>query len=142
VTAPVADSEAILGRKVPFLEVLGARALVREKGRVVLSLAMRPKLANSWGFAHGGVLMTLLDVAMGSAAGTADAGADGVVSVNVSVSFLRAASGLLVAEGRVMGGGRSIVFCEGEVRDQDGNVVAKGQGTFKLKRKSKAPAED
>jgi uncharacterized protein (TIGR00369 family) len=138
VTAPAADSEAILGRKVPFLETMGARALVREKGRVALSLAMRPELANSWGFAHGGVLMTLLDVAMGSAAGTADDGAEGVVSVNLSVSFLRAASGLLVAEGRVLGGGRSIVFCEGEVRDQEGQVVAKGQGTFKLKRKPAA----
>ena len=141
-TAPVANSEAILGRKVPFLEMMGARALVREKGRVVLSLAMRPELANSWGFAHGGVLMTLLDVAMGSAAGTADASAAGVVSVNLSVSFLRAASAPLVAEGRVVGGGRSIVFCEGEVHDQDGHVVAKGQGTFKLRRKSKAAAED
>jgi uncharacterized protein (TIGR00369 family) len=130
-----ASTEAILGRKIPFLEMLGARAQLREKGRVVLTLAMRPELSNSWEFAHGGVLMTLLDVAMGSAAGTADEKAQGVVSINVSVSFLRAATGQLVAEGRVLGGGRSIVFCEGEVRNQEGQVVAKGQGTFKLKRK-------
>lgn len=134
--------EAIPGRKNPFLALLGARVQTREKGRVVLSLPLRPELLNSWSIAHGGVLMTLLDVAMGSAGATADASAEGVVSVNLSVSFLRPASGILVAEGRLLGGGRSIVFCEGEVRDAGGSVVATGHGTFKLKRKRTAGKQD
>ncbi|GAC1339225.1 MAG: PaaI family thioesterase [Myxococcales bacterium] len=132
--------EAIPGRKNPFLEMLGARVRLREKGRVVLTLEMRPELLNTWNIAHGGVLMTLLDVAMGSAGATADDGAQGVVSVNLSVSFLRPATGPLTAEGRMVSAGRSIVFCEGDVRDQDGTLVAKGQGTFKLKRRAASPS--
>lgn len=135
------DPEAIPGRRIPFLEMLGGRVQLREKGRVVLSLTLRPELSNSWEHAHGGVLMTLLDVAMGSAAATADETAQGVVSINVSVSFLRPATGALVAEGRLLGGGRSVVFCEGEVRADDGTVLAKGQGTFKLRRPPGAPRQ-
>ncbi|RXZ45435.1 PaaI family thioesterase [Crenobacter cavernae] len=35
--------------------------------------------------------------------------------------------------GRVLRGGRSLVFCEGEVRDENGERVAKAMGIFKLR---------
>jgi acyl-coenzyme A thioesterase PaaI-like protein len=38
----------------------------------------------------------------------------------------------------VLRGGRSLVFCEGEVRDASGEVMAKGIGTFRLKRQMEA----
>ncbi len=130
--------EAFFGRKIPFLELLGARAEHWEKGRAVVSIDVRQELTNSWKFAHGGVVMTLLDVAMGSAARTTDAQVAGIVTVNLTVSFLRPCSGLLRAEGRVMRGGRSLVFCEGEVRDASGEMAAMGMGTFRLKRRMEA----
>jgi uncharacterized protein (TIGR00369 family) len=130
--------ETFFGRKIPFLDLLGARAEGREKGRAVISLQMHDELRNSWGFAHGGVVVTLLDVCMGSAAVTVDPEAAGIVTVELSVSFLRSANGHLRAEGRVLRGGRSIVHCEGEVRDADGELVAKALGTFRLKKKSEA----
>jgi len=124
------------GLRLPFLELLGARADHWEHGRAVVSLELRKELVNSWGSAHGGVLTSLLDVAMGAAAMTVDGQASGVVTVNLSVTFLRTGAGGLVAEGRMMKGGRSLVFCEGEVRDQAGEVVAKAVGTFKVKRRN------
>ncbi len=130
--------EAFFGRKIPFLELLEARAEHREKGRAVVSIDVRQELTNSWKFAHGGVVMTLLDVAMGSAARTTDAQVAGIVTVNLTVSFLRSCSGLLRAEGRVVRGGRSLVFCEGEVRDASGEMAAMGMGTFRLKRRMEA----
>ncbi len=130
--------EAFFGRRIPFLELLCARAEHREKGRAVVSIDVREELTNSWKFAHGGVVLTLLDVAMGSAARTTDAQAAGIVTVSLTVSFLRSCSGLLRAEGRVLRGGRSLVFCEGEVRDASGEVMAKGIGTFRLKRQMEA----
>ena len=127
--------EDFFGRKIPFLELLGARAEHREKGRAVVSIDVRQELTNSWKFAHGGVVMTLLDVAMASAARTLDVHVAGVVTVNLTATFLRSCSGLLRAEGRVLRGGSSLVFCEGEVRDADGDIMAKGIGTFRLKRR-------
>ena len=132
-TSPV--GEAFFGRKIPFLKLLGARAEHREKGRAVVSIEVRHELTNSWKFAHGGVLLTLLDVAMGSAARTTDGHGAGIVTVSLTVNFLRPCSGLLRAEGRVLRSGRSLVFCEGEVRDASGEVQAKGIGTFRLKKR-------
>ncbi|MFL5368249.1 MAG: PaaI family thioesterase, partial [Myxococcales bacterium] len=63
-SAPV--GETFFGRKIPFIDLLGARAEAREKGKAVVSLQMHEDLRNSWGFAHGGVVVTLLDVCMGS----------------------------------------------------------------------------
>lgn len=130
--------EAFFGRKIPFLELLGARAEHREKGLAVVSIDVREELTNSWKFAHGGVVMSLLDVAMGTAARTANGRAVGIITVNLSVSFLRSCSGVLRAEGRVLRRGRSLVFCDGEVRDAGGDVMAKGIGTFRLKSRTVA----
>jgi uncharacterized protein (TIGR00369 family) len=135
-SAPV--GETFFGRKIPFLDLLGARAEAREKGRAVVSLQMQEQLRNSWGFAHGGVVVTLLDVCMGSAAVTVDPEALGIVTIDLSVSFLRSANGHLRAEGRVLRGGRSVVHCDGEVRDGDGELVAKALGTFRLKKRTDA----
>ena len=133
-SAPV--GETFFGRKIPFIDLLGARAEAREKGKAVVSLQMHEDLRNSWGFAHGGVVVTLLDVCMGSAAVTVDPEALGIVTIDLSVSFLRSANGRLRAEGRVLRGGRSVVHCEGDVHDADGELVAKALGTFRLKKKS------
>lgn len=134
-------SSSFFGLKIPFLELIGVRAEHREHGRAVVALDVSRDLANSWGSAHGGVLTSLLDVSMGAAAMAADAHASGVVTVNLSVTFVRSGTGALVAEGRVMKGGRSLVFCEGEVRDHEGEIVAKGVGTFKVKRRTEGTGE-
>ncbi|HZX64636.1 MAG TPA: PaaI family thioesterase [Myxococcales bacterium] len=135
-SAPV--GETFFGRKIPFIDLLGARAEAREKGKAVVSLQMHEDLRNSWGFAHGGVVVTLLDVCMGSAAVTVDPDALGIVTIDLSVSFLRSANGRLRAEGRVLRGGRSVVHCAGDVHDADGELVAKALGTFRLKKSSEA----
>ncbi len=89
---------AFFGVRIPFLDLLGARPGHREKGRAVISLELREKLTNSWGFAHGGVVMTLLDVAMGSAVRSTVPAGLGVVTVNLGVTFLHSAAGSLTAE--------------------------------------------
>jgi len=105
----------------------------REKGRVVVSLEVRRELTNSWGAIHGGVLMTLLDTSMAFAARTAAADVIGVMTVDMTASFIRSATGRLVAEGRILYGARSLVFCEGEARNAAGELIAKAIGTFMLK---------
>jgi len=125
----------IFGFSVPFLDLLGVRVDHWEKGRSVVSLAVREELTNSWQFAHGGVVMTLLDVALATAALSTEPDSPGLVTINLSVSFINAGSGALRAEGRVLRGGKSLVFCEGEVLSDAGEVVAKGVGTFKVRRR-------
>jgi len=126
--------------RVPFLVLLGARREHWEHGRAVVSLELRENLTNSWGAAHGGVITALLDAAMAGAAMSADVHQSGVVTVNLSVTFVGAASGVLRAEGRMLRRGRALVFCEAEIRNDSGELVAQGLGTFKVKRRGESAA--
>ena len=95
-------------------------------------LARENELENSWGSMHGGVLMTLLDVALASAGRSLDEDCNGALTVEMKVNFIAAATGTMLAEGRAQWAGRSLLFSEGELRSEDGTLLAKATGTFKL----------
>ena len=116
----------------PFVEHLGIRILERAEGLVKLRLDPRPELANSWGSVHGGVLMTMLDVALASAGRALDENCNGALTVEMKVNFIAAATGPVLGEGRAQRAGRSLIFSEGELRGEDGTLLAKATGTFKL----------
>lgn len=121
-------------RHVPFRELLGVQLEHWADGRAVVSLETRPELTNSGGATHGGVVVALLDMAMASAARTTTGQPNGGITIDMSISFLRSGAGRLLAEGRVLRDGKSFIFCEGEVRDTNGELIAKALGTYKLRR--------
>lgn len=125
---------AIFNVAVPFADHLAVEAVLEEPGRVVVALDLKPAHLNSWQVAHGGVTMTLLDIALSFAARSSDPAAVSAPTVEMKVSFVAAGRGRLTAEGRVLKAGRSLAFCEGEVRDGAGELVAKALGTFALRR--------
>lgn len=129
------------GLKVPFLSHLGVKAEMAEGGRSRISLELRPELMNSFEVSHGGVIMTMLDVAMAVAARTTHEHVGGIMTVDMSLSFIRSAKGRIVAEGRLLRGGNSLHFCEGEAFDESGELVAKSLGTFKLRREARSKPE-
>jgi uncharacterized protein (TIGR00369 family) len=81
--------------------------------------------------------MTLLDVALAVAARSKVEFSMHVVTIDMSVSFVRPGSGKLTAVGYAIGGGSSVCLCEGELLDENGRLVAKAIGTFKYRRKNK-----
>lgn len=131
--------EDFFGLTVPFLRHLGVKAEMAEGGRSRISLDLRPELLNSFEVSHGGVVMTMLDVAMAVAARTARAHVGGVMTIDMSVNFIRSAKSRIVAEGTLLHGGNSLQFCEGEAYDGDGALIAKSIGTFKLRRDKVPP---
>jgi len=121
------------GIRIPFTEHLGVQLVEATREHAVVSLAMRPELLNSWGATHGGVIMTMLDLVMSWAVRGHYGVAGGVLTVDMSVGFMKAGYGdKVTAEGRVLHGGKSTAFCEAEARDADGKLLAKAIGTFKL----------
>jgi len=119
--------------RVPFVEHVGIKVTEQSKTRAVIVLDRRPELLNSWGAAHGGVVMTMLDSVM-SAAVRGHYGVDGgVLTVDMSIGFMNAGvSDHIHAEARVLHAGHSTAFCESEARDDAGKILAKAIGTFKL----------
>ena len=128
----MAQQKAGFNIHVPFVEHLGIRILEKSEGLVKLRLDPRPELLNSWGSVHGGVLMTLLDVALASAGRALDETCNGALTVEMKVNFIAAAQGPVLGEGRAQRAGRSLIFSEGELRSEDGTLLAKATGTFKL----------
>ena len=129
------------GVTIPFVEHLGIRLVEQNRERAIVSLKHRPELLNSWGAAHGGVIMTMLDLVMSMAVRGHYNISAGVLTVDMSVGFLNASRGDVSAEGRVLHAGRSTAFCEAESRDSEGRILAKAIGTFKIlaDKKDKSP---
>ena len=129
--------EEQLGRRIPFAQHLGIRLVEKGGGRAVFELDLRPELMNSFHAAHGGVVMTLLDVSMAIAARTMDDAAVGAITVEMKASFLAVGKGTLVAEGKCIHHGSTVSFCEGQVSDKSGRTIAKATGTFMLRKEGK-----
>ena len=116
---------------VPFLELLGIKPIHVADGKAKLTIELQPQLRNLYDGFHGGVLMSVLDVAMASAAVSNVDFRNTVITLNLSVNFLSPASGQLTATAEVTGGGKSTVFCEGHIADGAGKMVASAVGSFK-----------
>src|SRR3979409_1986068 len=121
------------GVNIPCPAPLGIQLVEMTQSRAVVSLHKRPELLNSWGATHGGVIMTMLDLVMSWAVRGHYGVVGGVLTVDLSVGFMKGSFGNRVtAEGKVLHGGKSTAFCEAEARDDKGALLAKAIGTFKL----------
>ena len=119
--------------RIPFLKLLGMQQDEAAPGHSRLYLPeLREELCNLLPAAHGGVVMTLLDVAMARAATTLPgAPSSSVVTVEMSSRFIRPGRGPLRAEGQVLYAGGSLCTCEAHVFDEGKQLVASAMGTFK-----------
>jgi uncharacterized protein (TIGR00369 family) len=125
-------------KKIPYIQHLKIRTDELGKGTARLSLPIERELTNSLGTAHGGVIVSLLDVALCTAARTLHPESIGVITIDLSVSFIGGASGKrLVADARVLKDGRSMSFVEGEAKNEDGSLVAKAIATVRVRFKDK-----
>ena len=80
-------------------------------------------------------LMAQLDEAMVQAARErVNAGAEAprtVEAVDMHLSFMAPAAGPWLATAQVVGGGKTVVFCEAQLRNAEGVLVAQAMGTYR-----------
>jgi uncharacterized protein (TIGR00369 family) len=125
-------------KKIPFITHLKIQTDQLGEGSARLSLPIEPHLTNSLGTAHGGVIMSLLDVSVCTAARTLHPDSIGVITIDLSASFIGGASGArLYAEARVLKDGRTMSFVEAEAKNEDGSLVAKAIATVRVRLKDK-----
>ena len=126
------------GVDIPFVNLLGFELTRFEDGFSEVLLPANPEHLNSFAVTHGGVLMTLLDVTMASAARSL-CPEMGVVTIEMKTSFMRPAMqsdrGPLRANGELMHRTATMAFTQASVYDGRGHLCAHATGTFKyLKR--------
>jgi uncharacterized protein (TIGR00369 family) len=125
-------------KRIPFITHLKITTDALGEGTARLSLPIEPHLTNSLGTAHGGVILSLLDVALCTAARTLHPDSLGVITIDLSTSFIGGASGArLFAEARVLKDGRTMSFVEAEAKNEDGALVAKAIATVRVRLKDK-----
>ncbi len=120
----------------PFAHDLGFELIEEAAGKAVVAVELTPRLRNFRGVAHGGLTATLLDMAMGLACRSPAREWTGEGTVTLNIQFMLPGRGRLVAEGRLLRAGNTVAFAEGEVRNENGEMVAKATATFKIVRHS------
>jgi len=125
-------------KKIPFVSHLKILTEELGEGSARLSLPVEPHLKNSLGTVHGGVIMSLLDVALCTAARTLHPDSIGVITIDLSTSFIGGGKGArLLADSRVLRDGKSMIFVEAEAKNEDGSLVAKAIATVRVRLKEK-----
>jgi uncharacterized protein (TIGR00369 family) len=123
---------------IPFVEMIGFELISFDGGRSEIALTLRDELANARNMAHGGVLMTMLDVSMAHAARSPNQPGhnltSGVVTIEMKTTFIRPGTGRLVARGNLIHRTMTMGFCESSIFNEGGLVVAQATGTFKYVR--------
>jgi len=115
----------------PYQRFLGLEWLRWEPGEVEIRLPFREEFlrADDSDWYHGGVVAALIDIA-GDYALVTRVG-DGLPTIDLRVDWLRPARrGALFAVGRAVKVGRTVCTADVEVRDESGQLVAVGRGTF------------
>jgi uncharacterized protein (TIGR00369 family) len=97
--------------------------------RIVGRFVLGKRYQGGGGFAHGGIIALLLDEAMGKVCRFREIRA---VTAELSVEFLKpvAVNKEIVVEGREMEMNGRNLFLAGEIRDEKGDLLARGKGRF------------
>ena len=128
--------------RIPFVEELGLELWGFGGGKAELRVDLAQAHLNSWEVAHGGVLMTMLDVAMAHAARSTHSPSHthspdhgpGVATVEMKTTFMRPAEGELRALGTLLHKTTTMAFTEGSVFNGAGQLCAHATATFKFLR--------
>jgi uncharacterized protein (TIGR00369 family) len=135
----VEEAEAIaddLWRRVaasPFHAAFGVTVDHATAGEVRLGWEARPEHRNLQGLVHGGVLATLVDIAMGLAVRSVVGPTRRHVTIDLNVHYLRpTAPGRVAAIGTTLRVGSQIAFAEGSLTDQAGRMVVRASGTYSV----------
>ena len=114
-----------------FTEWMGVEYLIDEGGLRRLALMLTPHHMSRANRVHGGVLFTLLDTALGGAVVNTLPPGEGCATLEMKINYFRPIQhGRIEAEGRLVNRSRRTAYAEGEVRNEEGKILAKASGTF------------
>jgi uncharacterized protein (TIGR00369 family) len=116
-------------------QTLGFTLVDVSPGAAVFEGEAGPHLLNPLGTVHGGFALTLVDSAAGCAVHTTLPAGIGYTTVETKVNFtgaIRADSGTIRAEGRVVAQGKSISTAEARVLSGAGKLLAHGTSTLMI----------
>jgi uncharacterized protein (TIGR00369 family) len=115
----------------PLAKTFGLHLSFTDDHRAVVEMPYNPTLDHALGAVHGGVYMTLLDIATWFTSAAAHDDSVWVATSEISVHLLKPViEKALRAEGRLIQTGKRQDIVEALLYDGDGQLVGHGVGTF------------
>ena len=115
-----------------FNEHCGIRFLAASPGRVTAGCSLGPQHLNPMGYAHGGMIATLMDVAAGGTSLFAHGHYRPSVTQSADIHYLRPVSGeRMLAEGVCLKAGRRSAVVRVELRAEGSDALC-AAGEFEL----------
>ena len=122
--------------KNPFWSLLGMEFIGVRKGWAKIRLPISEKLANGAGMAHGGAIFSPADSAVGMALVGLLNKDETVSTLEMKINYMKPVQGgAIVAEAKIIHRGMMTAIGDVEVRDDEGNLVAKGMATYAIFKK-------
>lgn len=119
----------------PFFSHIGFEVIHFQEGDALLKLPITEQLLNANQTLHGGVHASMLDLILGMVIKSTTR--TRCATMNLNVNYLSpAVHGDIFAKGSIIKQGYRTVTAEGEIIDEQGVLLAKGVGTFKLIREA------
>jgi uncharacterized protein (TIGR00369 family) len=119
--------------RAPIQDLLGFDLIEVDEGRVVFAAEPGEQHYNPIGVVHGGLAATLLDSAMGAAVHSTLPQGSAYITLEVKFNLVRAmtaATGRVLAEGKVIHAGKTVATVEATLRGEEGGaLLAHGTST-------------
>jgi len=123
--SPGPPGTALLGWKV--------RDIDAEAGTITVEFDGKSDFSNPTGAIQGGYLAAMLDDTMGPCLYAMLEPGHFAPTVELKINYIRPAQpGKLIGEGRVVHKGRSLAFLAGELKTEEGQLVATGTATARI----------
>jgi acyl-CoA thioesterase len=123
------DAVVAITNSIPAHQNLNIKLLTIAPGRAELKMTVGSEFSNSYGIAHGGVIATFADSAMGVALRTLNIK---VVTLEINLNFLvRVETGEnLIVKACSIHTGKQVLVAEAEVYNSKNKLVSKSRATF------------
>lgn len=116
-----------------FTQAMGVEYLGMVDGAYTIELELTRDHMSRAGRAHGGVLFTLLDTALGRSVLEQLPQGRGCATVEIKINYFRPVQkGRIRARGRFREMTRQLAYAEGDIVNEEGKVLARANGTFFL----------
>lgn len=128
--------QAILKRPAPAAAVMGQELLEvdAEAGRARVAYNTTDQLANRYGAIHGGMTAAMLDDVISLASGLTIEWGQITPTLEMKISYI--AQGKpgtrILAEARTVRRGRTVMFLEADLKDQEGKLIATASSTVMI----------
>lgn len=127
------EEGTFFGLRAPIVDRFGLKPdLMSDGDSASVILPFLEENCNVHGYVSGPAIMALLDFAMAASVRAHAPLSYTVLTIDLSVKFIKPASADLYAESRCECRGRSTCFSSGTVFDEKGQKIAIANGVFKL----------